>query len=90
MGAALLFLFVSRSESAKALVALTWTCVYAEAYLKREENFSIGWSKLVELQSSFYYGAQAGQFKSVANSAYRAMKRFWKKVSFLSQLMQCS
>ena len=71
----------SRSESAKALVALNWTCAIAQAFLKQEKKVPAEWSKLVELQSSLYFGTQAGQFKTIAESGTKTMTNFWKNVN---------
>ncbi|CAK8692590.1 unnamed protein product [Clavelina lepadiformis] len=70
----------NRSESAKALVALSWTCKIASTCFVMDPPKSSEWNKLVEVQARLYFSAQASQSKSICESAMRKMIVLWKQI----------
>nr|XP_009858208.1 eIF-2-alpha kinase activator GCN1 [Ciona intestinalis] len=63
----------SRSASAQALVALSWSCVLMGNLEGDDVN------KLVAIQASLYYGSQLSQSKSISSSGARKIRTQWKQ-----------
>ena len=81
----------SRSESARALVALAWSCLMAESLLKSGNANSEQMKRIVDLQAMLFYGTQASGHKSIASGAVKKLRRIWTQVSiFLIYLCDIS
>nr|XP_039274428.1 eIF-2-alpha kinase activator GCN1-like [Styela clava] len=77
----------SRSESARALLALSWSCLLAEvSFVGKETGEFIlsskndAWCQLVNVQASLHYGACAAGYQPIKQSAFRKLKKVWKMI----------
>nr|CAB3248538.1 translational activator GCN1 [Phallusia mammillata] len=69
----------SRSNSGRALSALSWCQVVAESCLVDAD--SANWGKLIDVQAMLFYAVCSSQYKPICASGKRKLTAMWKRFS---------